>query len=134
MLLTERHRFDQAIAEIQRGLALEGADEPITVHVAILARAEALAGRRADAEQLLMGLQARSSRGVVSPTAFAIVYASLGQNDQAFVWLAQAVQARDPQLMLFFPTPPAFDAIRSDPRFDQIKELSGLSVASVSAR
>lgn len=69
MLLTERHQFDQAIAEIERGLALEGADEPITVHVAILARTEALAGRRADAEQLLMGLQARSSRGVVSPTA-----------------------------------------------------------------
>jgi len=125
MLLTERHRYDEAIAEIQRGLALEG-PQPITVHVAILARTEALAGRHADAEQLLAGLQARSSRGVVSPTAFAIVYASLGRTDDAFVWLAQAAQERDPQLMLFFPTPPIFDTIRSDPRFERIKALSGL--------
>ena len=125
MLLTERHRYDEAIAEIQRGLALEG-PQPITVHVAILARTEALAGRRAEAEQLLAELQARSSRGVVSPTAFAIVYASLGRTDDAFVWLAQAAQERDPQLMLFFPTPPMFDTIRSDPRFERIKVLSGL--------
>jgi tetratricopeptide (TPR) repeat protein len=125
MLLTERYRYDEAIAEIQRGLALEG-PQPITVHVAILARTEALAGRRADAEQLLAGLQARSTRGVVSPTAFAIVYASLGRTDDAFVWLAQAAQEHDPQLMLFFPAPPIFDAIRSDPRYERIKVLSSL--------
>jgi hypothetical protein len=32
---------------------------------------------------------------------------------------------RDPQLMNFFPTPPAFDSLRSDARFGQIEAVTG---------
>jgi hypothetical protein len=55
----------------------------------------------------------------VRPTALAVDYAKLGQLDEAFEWLERAYGERDGELA-FIKSEPAYDAFRSDPRFQDL--------------
>jgi hypothetical protein len=55
----------------------------------------------------------------VPPYAIALIYAGLGDKDQAFVWLQKAVEDRSTS-MVFLPTDPELASLRSDPRFAQL--------------
>jgi tetratricopeptide (TPR) repeat protein len=55
-------------------------------------------------------------------------YAEAGQADRAFGLLDQAYAARSPQL-LHLVADPAFDGIRSDPRYDQLLRRIGVPMA-----
>ena len=46
----------------------------------------------------------------------AVTYAALGDKDQAFAWLEKAFAERSDSLTLI-KVDPAFDSLRSDPRF-----------------
>jgi hypothetical protein len=56
----------------------------------------------------------------------ALVYAALGQKDEAFEWLETAFQDRQ-WMMAFLKVDPRWDTIRSDPRFDKLLKRTGLS-------
>jgi eukaryotic-like serine/threonine-protein kinase len=66
---------------------------------------------------------ARSS--YVPPHTFARTYASLGDKDQAFVWLARTRAERGGQIA-FLEVDPSLDPLRNDPRFDRLLQEVGL--------
>jgi hypothetical protein len=55
----------------------------------------------------------------------AYVHIGLGDTERAFEWLQKAIEARDSQMGVL-KVEPAFDALRSDPRFTALVERVGL--------
>lgn len=84
-----------------------------------------LSGKRNEAVELLNGLKNRSDLGNSSAPEIAIIYASLGDTDQAMNWLEKAYDDRfNPGVLLR----PGFDPLRSDPRFRDLVRRTGLRV------
>ena len=111
--LTEARQYDAAIVALKKAIPLSG-DSPD--EMAELARAYAVAGRRAEALELLEGVHAIANRRYVAPTTFASLYAALGDREQAFAWLERARADRD-FLLVTIRVDPMFDNIRDDARF-----------------
>jgi tetratricopeptide (TPR) repeat protein len=64
------------------------------------------------------------------PFALAVLYARVGKKDDAFVWLEKAYQARSQEVIYSLRTDPAFDALRSDPRYaDLVHRIGFLPLA-----
>lgn len=57
--------------------------------------------------------------------SFAMLYAHLGDRDQTFHWLDKAVQQHSQEMTLGLITEPAFDSLRSDPRFQDVLRRIG---------
>lgn len=119
----QQGRLDDAIAAFDRGVRLRNRD---VLDLAELAYAYAVAGRRGDAQQLLVELEDRARREYVIPTAFAIVHMALGNEERAFDWLERAAAARDLWLTesIFYPL---YNPLRSHPRYaDLLRALRAL--------
>ena len=104
-------KFDDAIVEFQRALQIE---KNVAENSAMLAHANALSGKKGEAERILQ--QLRSSGTYVPPYNIAIVYAGLGDKDQAFAWLERAYADRS-FYMTWLKSDPQLDSLRSDQRF-----------------
>jgi len=78
-----------------------------------------LAGKLPEARQALRDLLARSQHFRVSPYGIAMIYAALGDKDQAFSQLEQAYAQRS-EFMGFLKVDPELDSLRSDPRFEDL--------------
>ena len=107
--------YPEAIAEFQTGVKLSGS--PL-MH-ALLGHAYAVAGRTAEAKQVLTDLQQLESQRYVSPYTVAAIYAGLGDQTQAFKWLERAVAERDIWLMNL-KVDPVFAKLRSNRQFTDI--------------
>jgi len=115
----EKHMHGEAIAELQKAVQLSGGS-PICM--ANLARAYVASGKRSEAIKLLGDLKNRSSPGYPD-SEIAVIYASLGDTDQAMNWLEKAYGKRfNPSVLLR----PGFDLLRSDPRFENLVRRIGL--------
>jgi hypothetical protein len=53
-----------------------------------------------------------------------MVYAALGERDQAFAWLEESYKARD-RAFIGLKIDPCLDPLRSDPRFDRLVRRVG---------
>ncbi len=116
----QKHMYAEAIAELQKAVQISNGSPTCTAN---LARADAAAGYKADAEKLLDNLKKRSSPGHSLGTEIAIVYASLGKQDQAITWLEKGYEERfNPGVLLR----PGFDPLRSDARFQDLLRRIGL--------
>jgi len=116
----QKHMYEKAITELRKAVQLSG-DSPTLI--ANLARAYVLSGKRSEAVQLLNDLKKRSDPGNSSAPEVAMIYASLGDNDQAMSWLDKAYDARfNPGVLLR----PGFDPLRSDSRFQDLVRRVGL--------
>ena len=113
--------FDKAIGEFQR--ARVHSRNPLPVYS--LGQAHALAGRQDQALEVVRELQELAKTMYVPAYGFATIYACLGQTDEALVWLERAYEERYP-FMIHLKAEPAFDALRSDPRFRGILRRVGL--------
>lgn len=111
-------RNTDAILELQKARAL--GEGPIALWA--LGYAYAIAGRKAEAREVLAELRRQSQDGYVSPYFTAGIYAGLGEKDRAFEWLNKAYEQRDcvtPKM------DPFLDSLRSDPRFrDLLRRLN----------
>lgn len=85
----------------------------------------AKAGRRHEALAKLDELRQISKPWDPAPIRIAVVHIALGDTDRAFEWLQKAVEAGDWQ-MAMLKVEPAFDSLRSDPRFAALLERVGL--------
>jgi DNA-binding winged helix-turn-helix (wHTH) protein/TolB-like protein/Tfp pilus assembly protein PilF len=94
--------------------------------VAALAYAQARAGNRAPAKQLLAELRQRSNNEYISPFAYVLIYLGLGDKDQIFAWLERAYDTRS-LFMITLKVDPLFDQLRSDPRYDDLLRRLNLS-------
>jgi tetratricopeptide (TPR) repeat protein len=110
-------RLPEAIAEFQRGLKLDGDNTELWSG---LGHAYAFSGDRAEAHKVLDHLQKSSASTYVSPYAIAIIYAGLGEKDQAFAALEQAFTDRSYFLAIYLPTDARLDKLRSDSRFSDL--------------
>ena len=121
------------MAELQKGLALQGADEL----AAALPRVYASSGFRAAKEfairEQLRILTEASKQGYLPPIAFATNYALLNDKDKAFEWLEKAFEEHTPGL-LDLDLDPDYDNLRADQRFHDLTRRMNLpAVGMVSA-
>jgi len=113
----------KAIDELKKAVSLSGGS---SLYVSSLAHAYAIAGRRGEAEMLLRQMNERAQHGYVPPFDIAIIYAGLGQKDQALIWLEKGCQERS-TWMVWLKVDPRLDVLRSDPRFQGLLRRVGLS-------
>jgi hypothetical protein len=80
-----------------------------------------VAGRTADAKQILQTLQERSKTTYIPPFLLSAIYLGLGDNDTALTLLERSYQEHDWGL-IWIHVAPKFDAVRSTPRFQAIEK------------
>jgi tetratricopeptide (TPR) repeat protein len=115
--LSQQGRFDDAIEAEKKAteLWLGSTSWPMTE----VARDYVVAGRKDGAHQALQDLLKRSRTSHVIPYGIATIYAALGDKDQAFAYLDQAVAQRS-FFLDFLKLDPELDSLRSDPRFQKL--------------
>jgi TolB-like protein/DNA-binding SARP family transcriptional activator len=104
----------KAIAEAAEAGRLSGGRHPLPA--ALLGYSYGVSGRRAEALEVLASIQDQATRQYVSPVYVAAIYIGLDDRASAFEWLEKAAEERD-DWMVYLRADPAFDPLRSDPRF-----------------
>ena len=117
----EQGKYADAIAELEKTKPVK--EERI--YVRQTAYLYARMGRRAEARRALARSLQLSQGKPVSLGAVALVYAALGENDKAFLWLEKAY-AEKSSFMTTLKYWSVFDPIRSDPRFTDLVKRTGL--------
>ncbi|MET0645313.1 MAG: protein kinase [Pyrinomonadaceae bacterium] len=112
--------YPEAIAAYQEANRLGENSPSLQIY---LGHAYAKAGERKKAQAILKRLE--QGREYVSPGELAILYAALGEREQAFASLERAYAAHDLQLQ-YLGTDPAYDDLRGDPRFADLLRRIGL--------
>ena len=123
----EKGLFDQAIALYQKGERFTRAPSRG------LGITYARAGRRSEAEQVLVRFLAEREKRYISAAAIGIIYAALGNMDEAFRWLERAYNDHDAVLttIAFYP---GSQPLRDDPRFIDLIKRVGLDPAKAIPR
>jgi TolB-like protein/Tfp pilus assembly protein PilF len=114
--------FDESQAAFQRAVHLS--PNMPRVHGA-LGRTLALSGRKKQALEVLVKLEAFAKQRYVSPMEFAWIHFALEQTDQGFRWLTKASEDRAFEL-IHLKVDPRFDPLRDDRRFVAIMRKLGL--------
>ncbi len=117
----QKRLYTEAIAELLKAIEDSGGSSTCTSN---LAYAYAVSGRRDEAVMLLDGLKKGSNHGFSNAADIALVYVGLNENDRAMASLERAYQERFNPTILFRP---AFDALRSDSRFQDLMHRIGLT-------
>jgi Tfp pilus assembly protein PilF len=105
----QKKMYDEGISELQKAKANPDSR-------ALLAYAYAAAEKQSEARKILSELAQLSKQKYVSPFPIAVVYTALEDNDRAFEALEKAYAERS-WAMGMLEVFPAFDRLRSDPRF-----------------
>jgi tetratricopeptide (TPR) repeat protein len=116
-----KEQNDSAVADMRKAAALA---KDLAFTDAALAHALAKAGKRQEATQLLDRLLKKALSGYVSAYDIAIVYAGLGDNDQAITWLRKAVGERS-MFVVHMTWDARLDGLRADPRFQELVRQLG---------
>ncbi len=117
LIYLQQSKYQLAIDEIGKAVA---SFPNSTDGLSVLGYAYAVAGRKAEAQGVLDQLSVLSKQSYIPPGSTAMIYAALGEKDQAFEWLEKAFQDRSIFSVgpfAFVKLHPAFDPLRSDPRF-----------------
>jgi tetratricopeptide (TPR) repeat protein len=112
----QQGQFGDAVAELVKAREL---NDQSAVSPAELAHALAISGQTAKARQTLSEVRALAKTRYVDPYELALVYAALGDKDEAFVRLGQAYTERSFN-MINLKVDPEMDSLRSDQRFQDI--------------
>ncbi len=112
----------EAVAAYEK--ALSGGN--LWIASASLAATLARMGRTADARKILAELLEQSRHEHVSDYGFAMVYAGLGEKEQALAALQKAFDERD-EYTPYINVDPFFDSLRHDPRFTDLLRRMNLA-------
>jgi TolB-like protein/Tfp pilus assembly protein PilF len=118
----QKGKYEQAIAEFQKAVAGSGGSPLIRAE---LAHTLAIGGKKDEAQKILAELKQLATERYISPYHIAMIYAGLGNKDEAFNWLEKAYQERADH-MVFLKVDPRFDPLRSDARMASLLERLGL--------
>jgi len=116
--------WPQAITEYQKAVELSHNSPPA---LASLGYAYGISGNQSEARRILAGLRVASKRHYVAAFDMAVVFAGVGDPDNAFQWLEKAYTGRESQ-MAFLNVTRRLDPVRSDPRFAKLLHKMGLDV------
>lgn len=111
-----------AIGEFQKAVDLAPGHRTLPIW---LAYGYARIGQKQKAENILRRLENSQAQEYTSPALIAIIYAGLGERDEALTILERALVKRDTGLVII-KVDPAFDPLRSDPRFQRVLNRVGL--------
>ncbi len=114
---------EAAIPELEKVVS-DSDRSPATI--ALLIRAYAHAGRRADALRLLEEMKRRKQTSYVPAAAFVNAYLGLDDKELAFASLEQAYQEQS-NILQYLKVHPFFDPLRDDPRFADLIRRVGLN-------
>jgi TolB-like protein/Tfp pilus assembly protein PilF/predicted Ser/Thr protein kinase len=121
----EKAAYKEGIDETEKALAFSPDN---TRFVSLLGSAYARAGRRADAQKVLDQLNVMASQKYVAANYRAFIYAALGKKSEAFEWLERAYDERSIGLGVgTLKVDPAYDPLRSDPRFHDLLRRMNLT-------
>jgi Flp pilus assembly protein TadD len=110
-------RFDEAIAAAEKANELSGRN---ALAMGMLGRAYALAGRTAEARQLLEELMARRRATYVPACSIAFIHRGLGDLEDWVEWIAKGIEERDQNSIVALKTEPSYDAMRSHPAYQAL--------------
>jgi TolB-like protein/DNA-binding winged helix-turn-helix (wHTH) protein/Tfp pilus assembly protein PilF len=113
---TQLSRHEEALSLLRGAIAHHGRTPAL---VGQLAAVSGRAGLRRDAQLGIDELLELSRREYVSAPLFAMAYAALPDRDHAFEWFERAYEERS-NLMLYFTFHPLLDALRDDPRYQDL--------------
>ena len=116
-------QYPEAVETIRQQMRKSGTKEEVIKSLTSGdAREVILAGHR----EYVNGMQkALAKKRRISATYLASVYADLGENDRALVWLEKAFLAREP-MFIFFKIHPAYGNLHADPRFADLARQANL--------
>ncbi len=112
--------YEEAITATRTALEMSGDRSKL----AALGRVYGLAGMRDEAFGVIEDLKELSKQRYVTPYAFTLVYASLGDGDRAFSCLQRACDEGVSDL-IYLNVDPFLDCLRPDPRFAVLLESVG---------
>jgi TolB-like protein/Tfp pilus assembly protein PilF len=120
---------DEGRAELRRAIDISEGSPLMVATLGVVCAS----GQSDEARRILEDLRARSEREYVRAYLFARLHASLGEAEEAFVWLAKALEERDahlPYAHLDRPMPGMIFAsgIATDPRFASLMARRGMIV------
>jgi TolB-like protein/DNA-binding winged helix-turn-helix (wHTH) protein/Flp pilus assembly protein TadD len=118
--LMQKHMYDQAIVEFQRAIELSGHSGAFDSN---LGYAYAVSGRKEEALKIVDDLESRHPANYSVDADIALIYVGLDDRDEAISRLNKAFDARFKASIL---RRPAFDPLRSDPRFQDLLRRMGL--------
>ena len=110
-------RFDEAIAAAEKANELSGRN---ALAMGMLGRAYALAGRTAEARQLLEELMARRRATYVPACSIAFIHRGLGDLEDWVEWIAKGIEERDQNSIVALKTEPSYDAMRPHPAYQAL--------------
>jgi len=123
--ITGRH--DLAISAGEKAVHLSGGSPLIR---AALAHTYGVSGRASEARQALDDLTRLAKRKYVAPHFFAGVYIGLADNDRAMEYLEKAHDEHS-HWLIYLHIDPSMDALRSNPRFQDLLKRVGLPALAV---
>jgi tetratricopeptide (TPR) repeat protein len=121
MVYESKGLLREALAEYQKARDLN--DDPYVL--AFLGRAYAALGKRDEALKILAQMNESARQRYVPAYGFAVIYAGLGDKDQAFQWLERSLEDRAWDIV-FLKVDPLMDNLHSDPRFVELVKRIGL--------
>ena len=116
-------RYQEAIQEINKAIAVNGR---LPHYVAILAYIQGISGHKVEAQKMLDELIAREKTEHVSSADIAGAYVVLGEKEKAFERLEETITKGDLRTNVNLKVGPAWDSLRSDPRFAELLRRAGL--------
>jgi TolB-like protein/Tfp pilus assembly protein PilF len=115
---------DEAIDRFQTAVSVNGGTE-WSYSMGGLGHAYAVKGQKAEALKVIEDIKRLSEHQYIAKPSIALVYAGLGDKDQAIAWLEKGYEEHAFQ-MQSLKLEPRWDSIRSDPRFADIVRRVGL--------
>jgi TolB-like protein/Tfp pilus assembly protein PilF len=116
-------RYEEAVQEINKAITLNGR---LPHYVATLGCIDANSGHKDEALKMLKELLAREHTEYVSSADIALVYVALGDKEKAFERLDEATTKEEHRTNVNLKIGPAWDPLRSDPRFAELLRRAGL--------
>ena len=122
-LYKEKRMYQEALTELEKARRLLAGSAEV---LALIGYTYAVSGSRVEAQNVLVELQGLSKQRYVSPYHLAMVYAGLGEQNQALDLLDKACAEREGR-MTILKFAPEFDSLRSDPRYADLVRRIGLT-------
>jgi eukaryotic-like serine/threonine-protein kinase len=115
-------QFDDALRQLEKEKAGR-ANDPILIYSTGMIYAAQ--GRRAEALQIINQLEQLSGTGVSQANYIAKIYGALGDKESALTWLNRGIESG--ALGAFYREEYVWDALRGDPRFQELLRQCGFS-------
>jgi len=115
-------KLSEATSEYQKVIKISGNPRGAVA----LAHAYSAAGKKAEAEKILLDLERKLKATPASPYTMATIYAGLGENDKAFEFLEKAYSEKSLGISSSLKSDLLLDSLRPDPRFQSL--LHGMAL------